>query len=234
MPTENPKISAYVPKVVYDRFKEFQEDRQLSMSQAAIELFADYFGIDLSISALKTTGGLQSRLEGLANEVEELKSFITNLAIQVDQIQSTSSLSKDILECAENLPEDLSHVNELPENLAVAASILGDEVQSELPANDKNICTDNDTLLELKPSPLFELQSELPSDIPFQDIDRSIAPLKTSKISERFGLSYPMLSKVSKYSIDKQIKYTASKDLEQRPWVYSPSKKLFYPLRKPE
>jgi hypothetical protein len=234
MPTENPKISAYVPKVVYDRFKKFQEDRQLSMSQAAIELFADHFGIDLSTSAFKTTGGLQSRLESLVNEVEELKSFITNLAIQVDQIQSTSSSLKYTLECVENLPENSSDVNELPANLAVAASILEDEIESELPVNDKNIHTDNDKLLELKPSPLFEVQSELPDDIPHENIDRSIAPLKTSEISKRFGLSGAMLNKASKYSIDKQIEYTASKDSEQRPWVYSQSKKRFYPLRKPE
>jgi hypothetical protein len=43
MPTENPKISAYVPKVVHDAFREYQQKRGLSMSQAAIEIFVEYF-----------------------------------------------------------------------------------------------------------------------------------------------------------------------------------------------
>lgn len=45
MPTDNPKISAYVPQLVYDTFKQFQDERGISMSQAVIVILAEYFGI---------------------------------------------------------------------------------------------------------------------------------------------------------------------------------------------
>lgn len=95
MPTENPKISAYVPQVVYDRFKQFQEERGLSMSQAAIELLAEYFGINLADNSTKEyTGGLPSRLTELEQIVANLKQSYVYLSDRVDSIQSTSSLPK--------------------------------------------------------------------------------------------------------------------------------------------
>lgn len=43
MPTDNPKISAYVPQHIYDRFKVYQEEQGLSMSQAVTSILTDYF-----------------------------------------------------------------------------------------------------------------------------------------------------------------------------------------------
>jgi len=91
MPTENPKISAYVPQIIYDRFKQFQEERSLSMSQAAIELFAEYFGIDLS-APQRSTGSLLSRLNTLETDLAGLKEAYVLLAQRVDSIQSISEL----------------------------------------------------------------------------------------------------------------------------------------------
>lgn len=93
MSTENPKISAYVPQVVYDRFKQFQEERGLSMSQAAIELFVEYFGINLSENSNKEyTGGLPDRISQLEQLVADLKQSYVYLSDKVDRIQSTSNL----------------------------------------------------------------------------------------------------------------------------------------------
>ena len=52
MPTDNPKISLYVPQVIYDRFSEFAKQQGLSMSQAGIVVLAEYFGLQ---EALKET-----------------------------------------------------------------------------------------------------------------------------------------------------------------------------------
>ena len=43
MPTENPKISAYVPRNVYDHLLAFKSDRGLSVSQAVIVILEEYF-----------------------------------------------------------------------------------------------------------------------------------------------------------------------------------------------
>jgi hypothetical protein len=93
MPTENPKISAYVPQIIYDRFKEFKEERKLSFSQAAIELFAEYFGINLAENPTKEfTGGLPDRVSQLEQIVADLKQSYVYLSEKVDFIQSTSGL----------------------------------------------------------------------------------------------------------------------------------------------
>lgn len=95
MPTENPKISAYVPQVVYDRFKEFKDERGLSFSQAAIEVFAEYFGINLVDNSTKEyTGGLPDRISQLEQLVADLKQSYVYLSEKVDSIQSTNFPSK--------------------------------------------------------------------------------------------------------------------------------------------
>jgi hypothetical protein len=46
MTTENPKISAYVPQPLFDRFKEYQEASNASMSSAIISILATFFQTD--------------------------------------------------------------------------------------------------------------------------------------------------------------------------------------------
>lgn len=89
MPTDNPKISLYVPRQIYNRFREFQKEQELSMSQAGIVILAEYFGIKESIREITegtTIGGVT-----LA-EFEELKERIAKLEKQVEQKQTTSEL----------------------------------------------------------------------------------------------------------------------------------------------
>ena len=92
MPTDNPKISGYVPQQIYDRFKEYQQKNQLTMSQAVIVIFAEYFGLEETIK--ETTSGLPvggvtlSAFEELQKEFLELKS-------RVDLLESTSKLLKE-------------------------------------------------------------------------------------------------------------------------------------------
>lgn len=93
MPTENPKISAYVPQIVYDRFKQYQDERQLSMSQAVAQLITEYFGIDLSKNITEqSTSELPIRLSLVEQELEDLKQKTASLLVRVDNLQSTSEL----------------------------------------------------------------------------------------------------------------------------------------------
>ena len=45
MPTDNPKISSYVPQPIFDRFKEYQGENDCSMSQALALILSEYFGL---------------------------------------------------------------------------------------------------------------------------------------------------------------------------------------------
>lgn len=88
MPTDNPKISLYVPQQIYDRFKEFQEERKLSMSQAGIVILAEYFGLKETIKEITegtTVGGVT------LFEFQELKNKVFELEKKVDLKYTISS-----------------------------------------------------------------------------------------------------------------------------------------------
>ncbi len=102
MPTQNPKISAYVPQVVYDSFKQYEKKHGGSMSQALTQLIADHLGIDLSTFTIKSTGGLQSEIKNLHIEINHLKDNLVDLKLgfanlleKVEYISTTSSLRKN-------------------------------------------------------------------------------------------------------------------------------------------
>lgn len=99
MSTDNPKISAYVPQALYDRFKQFQDEQSLSMSQAVIVLFAEYFGLEQVIKnvsdeviigniTLPRIEKIEQQLSQILLDVEELKTTK----------QTTGSLPSKILQ----------------------------------------------------------------------------------------------------------------------------------------
>ena len=45
MPTENPKVSGYIPQSVYDQLIKFKAERGLSVSQAVTTILEEYFGL---------------------------------------------------------------------------------------------------------------------------------------------------------------------------------------------
>ena len=91
MPTDNPKISLYVPQQIYDHFKEFQSEQNLSMSQAGIVILAEYFGIEETIKEITrgaTVGGVTlARFEELEKRLKEIEE-------KVNQIETNSKPPK--------------------------------------------------------------------------------------------------------------------------------------------
>lgn len=79
MATKNPKISAYVPQEVFDRFQAFQEERGLSASKAVTAILCDYFGIE------QTTSSSPSGIR--ITDFEELKRNFQLLNEQVQILQ---------------------------------------------------------------------------------------------------------------------------------------------------
>lgn len=88
MPTDNPKISLYVSQQIYNRFKQFQEEQGLSMSQAGIVILAEYFGLKETIRDIKT----EITIGGVTlTDFEDLKKRIVELEKKVNLEYSTSS-----------------------------------------------------------------------------------------------------------------------------------------------
>lgn len=105
MPTDNPKISLYVPQQIYDRFKSFQEERKLSMSQAGIVIIAEYFGIEETIKEITegtTVGGVTlAEFKQLKDKIDELeKQFSSNQQLLnklTQTVEQTKTTSKPLL-----------------------------------------------------------------------------------------------------------------------------------------
>lgn len=84
MPTNNPKISAYVPQPIFDRFKKFYEERQLSMSQAIAVILSEYFEIDEQVNHDRLPSGLLTdRLTALEEKVVSLNSYQSEMIGEV-------------------------------------------------------------------------------------------------------------------------------------------------------
>ena len=73
MPTDNPKVSGYVPQAIYDRLIQFKDEQGVSISQAITIVLAEYFGIETEIDAPVPVGGVTlARLEALEKQVSQL------------------------------------------------------------------------------------------------------------------------------------------------------------------
>ena len=73
MPTDNPKVSGYVPQAVYDRLIQFKDEQGVSVSQAVTIVLAEYFGIETEIDSPVAVGGVTlARLEALEEKFSQL------------------------------------------------------------------------------------------------------------------------------------------------------------------
>lgn len=221
MPTENPKISAYVPQVVYDRFKQYQEERQLSMSQAATEILAHYFELNLQFPNKESTSGLPSRLNEIEQSLEDLKNLYTQLASKVDQIKTTSELQS---EPKSNVPNSI--------------------ISEPLSESKSKLLTDNSES-EAKSELLGNLQSELPEeehlevpvqlnlvDSPSNSLSSLLKELSLSarKLGERLSTSrYIIGAERKKASVEEFANMTFQKDPDAIKWVYSDQLKSYVP-----
>jgi hypothetical protein len=90
MSTKNPKVSAYIPQHIFDRFQSFCQDKGLSMSQATAVVFAGYFEIEPEVNHL--SGLLADRVLDLESKVSNLSgldfSLISSLLSRVEKLES--------------------------------------------------------------------------------------------------------------------------------------------------
>ena len=121
MPTNNPKVSAYVPQHIFDRFKAFYGERQLSMSQAIAVILSEYFQLDQQVNHdSKLLGSLltdrlttlEDKLISLENyqseSTSELLSEFRNLTTRVSSLEQNLDSSNKINSQSKAHPNQLS------------------------------------------------------------------------------------------------------------------------------
>jgi hypothetical protein len=80
MPTENPKISLYLPQEIYVRFKEFQTEKNLSMSMAGRAILAEYFEFKEATERTTVEAVTLAEFQKLSQRVEELERVVLKTA----------------------------------------------------------------------------------------------------------------------------------------------------------
>jgi hypothetical protein len=136
MPTDNPKISAYVPKIVYDRFEQLRKESSgVSMSQLATIIFAKYFGLD---DIAKGITGEITVDDSALDRIKALESHVNDLFKKLGELQSEFGskpplsivVETEVKEKREDVPND--SLNELPVQKVETLPLSLDGLQGEL------------------------------------------------------------------------------------------------------
>jgi uncharacterized protein (UPF0254 family) len=205
MPTDNPKVSAYVPQAVYNHIKAFQEERSLSMSQAATIIFAEYFGIEETIG--KTAGG--TTVGGVTlGALQALEEKMDNLA------QSKSEPNSKLLN---------QFTEEWESRFASLSGSLENGLQS-LEERIKKLEENADSSLTTKQS-----TSELPSKVQMVATEK-LEPHSTSELAGRLGVNTTTLTRHKNGKLKPSlVEWTRKKDPQGVAWDYSENLKKYYP-----
>lgn len=106
MPTNNPKVSGYVPQHIYDCFKSFCDERSLSMSQAVVLILSERFELDVQVGQGSPSSSLLSeKLAQLEEQVSSLSSLqgtpVSELLSKVDFLTGRISTLEERLSALE-------------------------------------------------------------------------------------------------------------------------------------
>jgi hypothetical protein len=212
MPTENPKISAYVPQIVYDHFDEFRQKSGLSMSQSAAVIFAKFFGLEdiakgitgettTDNSALDRIGVLESQVNDLFQKFSELEG----------KPQGSPSLS-------------LSSESEATEIIVSSDSNLKSKPPDNLPTGK------TDTSGIQVGNLLEELELLVESSTQINPIMGKTLAKRLILPSTRKSISPSKLSIASKKAPEDFVQWTMSLDIDGIGWKYKGRKIGYVPV----
>lgn len=181
MPTENPKISAYVPQAIYDRFKQFQEEQGLSMSQAAIVILAEYFGLQQTLedSGKGTAiGGVTlAQVQELELKLNGLESSFESRLLNLEHSNNEAAIGEITSAQVEELELKVSNLeSSLNSRLLTVEEVLSNSITP----------TDNSSLISGLQSRLNSLEASFNDELLNSLLSR-IEALEASKAMEPYG-----------------------------------------------
>ena len=211
MPTDNPKISAYVPQVIYDCFDEFHRDSGLSMSQSAAVIFAKFFGLE---DIAKEITGETTTDNSALDRIKVLESQVSDLFGRLSKL--------------ENKPD-----SELPDSIVAQPEIPGinggaeNNILSELPVSLPIQTTDASNIYidNLLGEPLGELPKISP--IKGKILEKRLILSKTGK-----SIGESKLSTENKRATDDFSQWTMELDIDNIGWEYKGRKIGYVPASK--
>lgn len=174
MPTDNPKVSAYVPQVLKDRLTQFRQERDVSESQAVTIILAEYFQMQQEIGRASdgaSVGGVTlARMEVLEKQVSEIQSLVEQRFQELsDSIKNSKLDSSSQVDYNKPLPDKLlvdrrgdgvnEDLREDSSEVAVSEVITSEQdssLDSELPIDSQENSIQDRPLLELQSKPLSE------------------------------------------------------------------------------
>ena len=226
MPTDNPKVSAYVPQSIKDRLKAFREERDISESQALILILAEYFGMPEALvrshQGNHAAGVTLARIEVLEEKLASLtvpqSSLPSGLLEKIDQLSLSISFFAERLEAL----EQSSLLSELKSELKESDSVLPQE--DEKAPNQLNLldlAEDGQAIRENASSSQWVfIESDL-SGLP-DELLEEIKPISASKLSTlRFKLNKDTVSKAKGEKLGEAfIEWTRKKDPDGIAWKY--------------
>jgi hypothetical protein len=211
MPTDNPKISAYVPQSLYARFDEFYKGTGLSMSQAATVIFAKFFGLEDIVK--KITG--ETTIDNSAlDRIKVLESQVDDLYKKLSDLDSKPS---------RELPDSMVVKPEITEKNISVVDVIPSEPQGKLPdkvTDTSDICTGN---------LLGELLGGLPTQISpviGKVLEKRLIHKKTGKSIGQSKLS----TDVNKRAPDDFYEWTRELDIDGIGWEYKGRKIGYVPV----
>lgn len=96
MSTDNERVAGYIKPKVYDRFKQFCDEKNLTVSKGLNIIIAEYFGIEENLDDRTSIGGVTlSEFEELKKKVEQMSSILDDLKSSSQNIKRGSQ--KNIL-----------------------------------------------------------------------------------------------------------------------------------------
>lgn len=233
MPTNNPKVSAYIPQHIFDRFKQFYEERDISMSQAVAVIFAEHFQLDLQVnfnSSSPITEAALTRLDTLEKEVQDLKfnselpgsilSDLQNLQYLVNQIEHRlhEVETKQISELNSSLQSELPEASQEDDSVKQLSILETVESFSEGDRNQIN-------LEEVEPTENLDISEPTEGLLSEPGLD---TVFNVDRLAKRLGVTAGYIAVYkSKHKGNKQkfLDWIQSKDPDRIQWIEVVSKK---------
>jgi hypothetical protein len=204
MPTNNPKVSAYVPQHIFDRFKSFYEERKLSMSQAVTIIFSDYFQVSQTVehSSRLLDNSEKQRLEALEQKVSSISELHSNLISELQE--RLVNLSEEFRRKEQEKGELLSGTDD---SLPLFPDFKPEEIETSTSSSDSGI--ESELLVETEDKGNLQPLSE-----------RALV----RRLHKGSALGYHR-----KNSPDTLLEWIKSKDPDGLGWEYSQNDGLYYP-----
>jgi hypothetical protein len=253
MPTDNPKVSAYVPQLIKDRVTQFRQEQGISESQAVTIILAEYFGLNQLLvrsPGESAVGGVTlARMEATEQRLTTLTQTLEDRFRQLEEAIAAikSNSNSPMVHSVTQIPEIKFAATEPASNLS---SVIVSELPKEPEVQQGSLYTEsllefNDTQVELSKelepkaneqtiiSLVESVQPEKNSQLNLLGKPDSRLPLKplTGKvIAKRLGYHPDSLSKLkSKFSEQEFQEFSSRKDKDKIVWSSSQKGKGYLP-----